>query len=735
MTECENEHLSKKVKYKHVKTNIYKLFLNDDVKDVVNDAVCKTSTIIYNMYHFLKLYFLHCYNENMVFPFINTMFLRNIVSIITITEKHRGGSKANETNLLKDLKDFYEKNNISAIIPPIINNHLAIPIVYELDIALTNIENNIKMHFEKRFIRFIKTLTDYFENIKKFKKEKDKLNKFKQYYNSVFCYFKSNMDALELTKKETKEFFDIDTIIEYKELIFNEKKTDDDYNILYDIYENPQKYIETMFLMNYYFKSKGLHTFTILPERTKNIPKNITIDTKFLILKFWEDDEIPKEKCNKEFASNKKLQNEIWGKFLDMKKFKKVLNGIKFKGYEFNYMIQTDGYSCSIRLSTGENKKWAKKDIVIKIEEDKTVKKTRSEILKMTKEEKEQYKEDLRISKEKNKEAKKIAKEKQREEKKIAYEKLKEEMKIEKKKLREESKKNNKDDKKKTKEKTEKYYFLDKLNKNELNKISKDKIITIDPGINDIMYSGSYKEEELITYRYSNKDRKQHLKTECFNNILKKVYRKYGNKRAFEKNNDILSKYDINTLSFKNYLDNLKIRNKIDELEQDYNENIIHKKIKFRRHICMQKENERMINELLKKHNVNKNNINETSIVIGNFILSDKTIKGKNKIVKEKILDILHKRKIKVFIIDEYNTSKLCCKCEEELIKDFEKLDKNNEKYISHGILRCQSSNHVKNDSKVYHNRDKNAVMNMQKIVKHIFENDKRPKKYCSPYN
>ena len=45
---------------------------------------------------------------------------------------------------------------------------------------------------------------------------------------------------------------------------------------------------------------------------------------------------------------------------------------------------------------------------------------------------------------------------------------------------------------------------------------------------------------------------------------------------------------------------------------------------------------------------------------------------------------------------------------------------------IVNGLLRCQSLK-----CKIIHNRDKNAVKNMLKIVKNIKEKNERPKEYC----
>ena len=44
-------------------------------------------------------------------------------------------------------------------------------------------------------------------------------------------------------------------------------------------------------------------------------------------------------------------------------------------------------------------------------------------------------------------------------------------------------------------------------------------------------------------------------------------------------------------------------------------------------------------------------------------------------------------------------------------------------------LIICPKS--VKHNCEIYHNRDKNAVQNMLKIVKSIFNTGKRPKVFC----
>jgi transposase len=83
-------------------------------------------------------------------------------------------------------------------------------------------------------------------------------------------------------------------------------------------------------------------------------------------------------------------------------------------------------------------------------------------------------------------------------------------------------------------------------------------------------------------------------------------------------------------------------------------------------------------------------------------------------------------------LVNEFRTSKLCNCCNEEIEKFLEKPSKKPKRKgkidLCHGILRCQS---VKHNCEIYHNRDKNAVQNMLKIVKSIFNTGKRPEVFC----
>ena len=89
-------------------------------------------------------------------------------------------------------------------------------------------------------------------------------------------------------------------------------------------------------------------------------------------------------------------------------------------------------------------------------------------------------------------------------------------------------------------------------------------------------------------------------------------------------------------------------------------------------------------------------------------------------------------------MINEYNTSKLCNKCESNVIKNFYKRPLETKSVW--GLVCCTNKTCVQAirtndilDGKYKErkmNRDTNAVLNMKKIVESLIETNKRPSKY-----
>jgi hypothetical protein len=131
-------------------------------------------------------------------------------------------------------------------------------------------------------------------------------------------------------------------INEHKYDIIPKKDSFSKNSIPYDICCKPQDYLKCMIYINKELEKLGTFSnpvklFHALPLRTSIVSKYVTFDTASIVYTI-----IRKNAGN--YISNIKLnQNEIWTKHFNFKK-----RAFKKKGYQFNYMIKTDGVSCSI---------------------------------------------------------------------------------------------------------------------------------------------------------------------------------------------------------------------------------------------------------------------------------------------------------------------------------------------------------------------------------------------------
>ena len=142
------------------------------------------------------------------------------------------------------------------------------------------------------------------------------------------------------------------------------------------------------------------------------------------------------------------------------------------------------------------------------------------------------------------------------------------------------------------------------------------------------------------------------------------------------------------------------------------------RKLKFTSYIFKQKT----INNLCKKITTKKN-INDTKKVLigfGNWSSQkDSIIRGHRR---GPVVRLKHelKRWCTLKLVDEYNTSKLCCRCDNET----EKVSYNNVKVNS--VLHCKN-----NECGIVIDRDINGCKNILKIFKCALERKDRPKAYC----
>ena len=114
---------------------------------------------------------------------------------------------------------------------------------------------------------------------------------------------------------------------------------------------------------------------------------------------------------------------------------------------------------------------------------------------------------------------------------------------------------------------------------------------------------------------------------------------------------------------------------------------------------------------------------------MGDYDKGNNHMKGVEPIICKRIRKIFKNAGYETYLINEYRTSKMCnnCRCELErfLIRENKKSKHKGKKCLVNGLLHHKDDKH---NCKLIHNRDKNAVQNMLKIVSYLKEKGRRPK-------
>ena len=281
--------------------------------------------------------------------------------------------------------------------------------------------------------------------------------------------------------------------------------------------------------------------------------------------------------------------------------------------------------------------------------------------------------------------------------------------------------------------------------------------VCIDPGKQDLIHCGNYQNGNFINYRYTQAQRKFETKSKKYQKDREKLKKKYPRVQFIE---NILSKFNSKTNDYEKFKQYCIVKNDANNHLRPYYEKRFFRKLKLYAHINVQKSEAKMLNDFQKKFGGPK----KTYIILGDWCKSDHTLKGNEPTINKKFRRLFVSRGYRMYLINEFRTSKLCNGCGNELEKfhyrekskkiEIVKLKKvesqqtsssststsstninwtsseikQSEKVLCHGLLRCNSSEGQNCQTK--HNRDKNAVKNMLIIVKSLFETGKRPEKF-----
>lgn len=347
--------------YKNYKNSVKNFCTDTYVLGIINDMCIRTNTIMRHATYFVKLYFNYLFENNMEFPVINVDFMRYVYTFVSTINSNRI-TKISEKKMIKFNVDIFSKINLYKESRDGMTNILS----YESEIYVTNVENNIRCHFYSHFSKYVNVLFNFLERINEIKKLKisdnDKNKKVSELKKELYDIKIKILSDKNIEKTEKYR----EKMIKIRKDLFSDISNIHENGIAYDVHIQPQKYLYSMYTiikeyekMNNDNKNKPnymeIKLFNVLPMRTTLIPRNITIDTEIIIQNFKEilkkNTNIINKNCKniEELRTNfckNNMYNEIWSALFNMKnKFFKDKNK-----YEFNYLLKTNGISCSAQF-------------------------------------------------------------------------------------------------------------------------------------------------------------------------------------------------------------------------------------------------------------------------------------------------------------------------------------------------------------------------------------------------
>ena len=161
--------------YTTIKTTLKSVLHNHkEVQPVITNLVFEMNDLMIHSYQFIRLYVLKCYNNNQPLPEINDKFI--LYCIKTLGVRSNQGVKCKDTDLLKTLQEFYDKEY-----QPLLNHeknqlkNTTFLLPYLATQIHTSLSNNTQERFIQHFLRFINKTTEKITEDKailfKFKKQ------------------------------------------------------------------------------------------------------------------------------------------------------------------------------------------------------------------------------------------------------------------------------------------------------------------------------------------------------------------------------------------------------------------------------------------------------------------------------------------------------------------------------------------------------------------------------------
>jgi len=264
--------------------------------------------------------------------------------------------------------------------------------------------------------------------------------------------------------------------------------------------------------------------------------------------------------------------------------------------------------------------------------------------------------------------------------------------------------------------------YIEDLSDEQIELMKTKKIITADPGKKYLLYMMD-KDRNVVKYSCMQRD----TETLCKRNKKIKLSNKFDKPEIIEAET-LLSKYCCKTNDYVKFKEFIKAKYEANKITKEFYKNELYRKLNWRTKTYRQKSEDKYLNNIKDTYG----NKNDTLICIGDWS-NKNTIKGLVSTMGIGLKRLIAK-KFNTVLVYEYNTSKKCCNCHNNI--ENKKINGNSK----FRLLQCEYCNvecfENSNEStfryRKYLNRDQNSCANMLNIVKsYLFDNRTRPPAFC----
>jgi hypothetical protein len=252
--------------------------------------------------------------------------------------------------------------------------------------------------------------------------------------------------------------------------------------------------------------------------------------------------------------------------------------------------------------------------------------------------------------------------------------------------------------------------------------------VVVDPNKRDLLYCLGSNGKKM---RYTQSQRSVETRSKKYRKIREALTIEQG--KNSNPMNVVAPKSTCNYQAFDLYLREFFYPNSFRDREVFYRQYLF-RKLKLNTYINTQKSESQFINKFKKTYG------DDTPVIIGDWDSHNFTPHGQITTKGKGFRNMFRRSGLtKIYLIDEYKTSKTCPRCH-GVVETFKKRRnpkpwKNNIVTV-HGLLRCQSENcqQACGYGERYFNRDDVSTVNMMYIVKETRNTGSRPAIFCRKF-